>query len=142
MHTNKYIWFVSSIVFFLSLASIGKAQGTCVIPTLKVQSVKGRVVWRQYGIPDVTVELRDWNYQNKTLASFLTNEDGNFEFNGVKKGKYLLVIRAESYLGLDVPIRVEPKTKNKVSMLAIFLARDYSMSPCSEGGAERKDFGH
>ncbi len=141
MRETKGLYFVGFVVLFLAVTPIGKAQGICVIPTMKVSSVKGKVMSKWEGVPQVTVELRDWKDQSKTLIKVLTDEEGSFEIKDVKRGKYLLVISRELFSSLHIPIKVEPKAKGKDKTLLAHLAPDY-MEPCSEGGIELKQFYH
>ena len=137
MRIIRTVYLLGFVLIFLIMPSFSKAQGICVIPTLKVPSVKGKVLSRQEGVPQVTIELRDWRDQTKTLATILTDEEGNFDLKDVKKGRYLLVVSRKLFSSLHIPIRVEPKRKSKGRKLLIHLAID-TMDPCSEGGVEFK----
>ena len=116
----------------------GKTQGGCVIPTIKIASVTGQVTSKHEGVPQVTLELRNWKDQTKALREILTDDDGNFDLTNIKEGKYLLVVKRELYSSLYIPIRVEPEIKIKGKQVLIHLAPDY-MDACSEGGVELKD---
>lgn len=137
MRVTRIIYVVGVILLYLASVSIVKAQGICVIPRVKVFSVKGKVLSKQEGVPEVTVELRDWREQTRTLTRILTNTDGNFELKGVKKGKYLLVVSRTLFSPLHIPVQVTSKTRIKDKILFIHLALD-SMDPCAEGGVELK----
>lgn len=129
----------ASFALLLLIASLhGKTQGSCVIPTIKIASVTGQVISKHEGVPKVTLQLRDWKDQTKTLMEVLTDDDGNFDLKNIKEGKYLLVVKREMYSSLYIPIRVEPGGKNKGKRVLIHLAPDY-MDACSEGGVELKD---
>jgi hypothetical protein len=123
------------ILLLLTFASNGKGQGICVIPTMTVSSVKGKVLSKQGGVPQSSVELRDWKDQSRALVKVLTDVDGNFEIKDIKNGRYLLIISRRLFSSLHIPIKIESKRKGKGKLLLAHIAPDY-MEPCSEGGVE------
>lgn len=53
-------------------------------------SLKGRVHLKEKGLEGITVELRD--YEGKIVLTGITDEEGEFSFNGFSSGTYILEV--------------------------------------------------
>lgn len=92
---KKLLLVCSILLFHIVCNKPTFSQVISPIKTLTVNKVTGKIITinksalRSSGIK---IELRETNTSGETISSYLTttDESGFFEFNGIKKGKYLL----------------------------------------------------
>ena len=99
---KKLSFSILFVLFILVLCSPNYGQAICPITTLKIGSVKGKVLWNDKTVAPITrtkVELIRLGEEDFLISSTLTNENGFFEISNLEKGKY----------GLDVWLYVDEK---------------------------------
>ena len=131
MNTKISGMFFYLLLFFFFLVvcvTPNLAQGICPLPSLRVDSVKGKVVTQGKNedepLSQAKVELRRLDDKETLVASTVTDNGGLFEITSSPKGKYRLVIwfsvnnqlYFKYYIKLNVVKRVK-KPKEKMSIL-------------------------
>lgn len=99
---KKLSFSILLVLIVLLLRSASYGQAICPITTLKIGGVKGKVLWNDKTSAPITktkVELIRLGEEDSLITSTLTDENGFFEINNLKKGKY----------GLDVWLYVDEK---------------------------------
>ncbi len=96
------------------LSSQSYAQAICPIKTLKIDSVKGKVIWNdktEAPIAKIKVELKRLDEEQSLVKSIFTGKNGFFEFKKLKKGKYAvdvwLYVDEEPYFVYRVALKVK-----------------------------------
>jgi hypothetical protein len=126
------LWLVFTIETF--------AQGICIPAPLKVTTLKGQVVTSltkgEEPLPNASVELRQAIYQGRVIKKVKANENGEFSFQDIKVGNYVLTVTYPQLARIDIPIllgRVKGK-ENLDQMIVIVLGSNFT-KPCGGGRA-------
>ena len=116
------VFFGLAVLFVLILMSSEdvSAQGMCVIPEQKINSIKGVVSYvdEENKVPGAKVRLKREGSE-RIVAEIETAEDGSFQIKGSYKGKYLLVVSRPNAVSLYIPIQIVKE--NPESYLHIIL---------------------
>ncbi len=118
------------ILLILSIfTSNAFSQAVCPIKTLKVNKVNGKILLggkSKEPFPDTKIDLFKFDEKETVISTTATNEDGYFEFDNIKKGKYGLnvhiVINGMSYPPYRAIVKVKKtdSSKLKPSILIIY----------------------
>lgn len=123
----KKIFLVSIFIFVIS--QIVFSQAVCPITTLKINKVGGQIIAKgklATPIPNQKIELRNLDEKETFVSETITNENGEFEFSGIKKGKYAFnvdFVLNGSYLlkyRAIVKVKKSNSSKSKPSILILF----------------------
>jgi hypothetical protein len=129
-----------SIVLLLLLLSIGtlaKGQGICVISEIKISQIKGRIsLPNGIPIPDASLELHEKTSAGRLVSKVKSNEEGRFIFENVVASKYTLIASYPTFVTLHVPVRVTgSKTGKNKSKEIVILLNALIDKPCGGGDA-------
>ena len=114
-------------------------QAICPITTLKIGGIKGKVLWNDKTAAPITktkVELKRLDEAQSLVTSILTDENGFFEINNLKKGKYgldvWLYVDEKPYFVYRVALKITKSNETKSnSLLVVKLGLDCWTSEAS-----------
>jgi hypothetical protein len=118
-----------AIVFTIFLLNISVFACTCVRNNLKLKGFRGQVFAVNEAQPDykepfpkATVRLLERNDdEEKIIAEVLTDENGKFEIEKFKSGKYILEIFAPNFQKVVTRIKITKSSSRKLDNLVIGL---------------------
>lgn len=122
----KYFIF---IFLFFGFCSNTFSQSICPIVTLKVNKVSGKILdggRLEEPLPNIRVELRNFNDEETLVSTAITDKLGLFEFENIKKGEYIFntyfIFNDELYLKYRAVVKVKKSNslKSKPSILISF----------------------
>jgi hypothetical protein len=142
IRSKKEVFFIFFIILISGIYSLPSfAQGICPITTIKLGRIKGKVVSQgrnEVPVSATKVELFNLKSNKVLIASVMTDENGFFEFDSIKKGTYGLTawftIKEETYLKYAVILKVTKNQKENNQMVYIRLGMD-----CFESDAKLID---
>ena len=132
-----------AIIFPVTFSVTAKAASPadiCVADVLKVRSVAGRVVMQsnkgEEPLPRALVSLKKGSSIDPVIAKQAVTSDGTFSFDGLRSGRYVLVVSApgfaDFYLALDLK-----GSKGKADQKEIVVIMDVDFKRhCNGGSAE------
>lgn len=132
---------IISPVTFSATAKAASPADICVADVLKVPSVAGRVVMQsnkgEEPLPRAAVSLKTGSSID-VIAKQPVTSDGTFSFDGLRSGRYVLVVSASGfadfYLALDLK-----RSKGKADQKEIVVIMDVDFKKlCNGGSAERR----
>jgi 5-hydroxyisourate hydrolase-like protein (transthyretin family) len=114
--------FLLLTLFFLSLFNFSVfSQAICPTKTLKVNKVNGQILdggKLETPLPNIKVELREINENERLVSEVYTNKSGVFEFENIKKGKYFFnvyfVFNNDLYLTYRAVVKVNKTNSSKL----------------------------
>ena len=107
------------------LALAGGALGQCVLDSIRVEHIQGRLLFgfqKKYRVLDNgEIQLLDPINRRTVLASAKVEQDGHFEVAKAKPGKFVLSARSEGLIPayVDVTITKSKPSRNKQLILVI-----------------------
>lgn len=107
-------------------------QGICIPAPISVASIKGTVLFELPGkrLPLREVTIRVLEYKSKrSIASFVTKDDGEFSLASISPGRYYLSAEAEGIIGITVELRIDQKSQ-RLDQDIEFILRNDPMRPC------------
>ncbi len=123
---KKLSFSILFVLLTLALYSPSYGQAICPITTLKISGVKGKVLWNDKTVAPITktkVDLKRLDGEQSLVTSTLTDENGFFEINNLKKGKYgldvWLYVDEKPYFVYRVALKVTKSNETKVSSLIV-----------------------
>lgn len=122
----KYFIF---IFLFFGFCSNAFSQTICPIVTVKVNKASGKILdggRLEEPLPNIKVELRNFDEKETLVSSTITDKSGVFEFKNIKKGEYIFntyfVFNDNLYLKYRAVVKVKKSNslKSKPSILIRF----------------------
>jgi len=93
------------VLLFLSLQRPAHVEAICIPDPVRVKHVRGKVYFasgeNRRCLEDAVVEIIDRAYNRKLFASATSDANCNFDFTGIKPGRYLLRGRHPAALVLE-----------------------------------------
>ena len=132
---------IFALTFTLFLFSVSTLACTCVRDTIKSKGFSGQVIAfyksrpnEKDAVPKATVKLlKRTDDGDKVIAELVTDENGRFNVENLKSGKYILDVRAKNFQTISTLIKVSKAPKQKKE--EIIVALDFSLD-CCEGYAK------
>jgi len=124
-----------------NLANKAVAQGICIPEPLKVTAVCGQVVLPskkgEEPLQGAKIELREKDYEGRTIATVTADESGCFNFSGIQPGKYVLRASYPDLMQFMIRVQVVKAPKAKESQCHILIALGANaLEPCGGGFAK------
>jgi len=127
------------VLLFLSLQRPAQIEAICIPDPVKVKHVRGQVYFasgenRRF-LKDAVVEIIDRANDKKLIATATSDANGNFNFAGIKPGRYLLRGRHPAALALETELTVDRgmfSRKEEAPRIQIVLGAEM-ITPCGGG---------
>jgi hypothetical protein len=120
-------------------------QSLCDVKAFRVNSVKGRVVSDSRKglepIENAQVVLRTIDGREDVIKTVLAGQDGSFEINGIKDGKYSVTVSKRDWKFVDYYFTVNKKNRAPSGVSLLIRLGVSALEPCG-GGSVRAESNH
>ena len=127
------------VLLLLSVQRPAQVEAICSPDPVRVKHVQGQVYFasdqNRRSLEDAVVEIIDRANTKKLIATATSDANGNFDFAGIKPGRYLLRGRHPAALALETELTVERgmfSRKEEARRIQIVLGAEM-ITPCGGG---------